>query len=142
MNTVSDIFTGAGFLLGSVGIYNAYRGNRSLGAFEQRLACLCFTVANATRPVFAQGLQSDENGEVWRGHYFPYAQYPHGHQDCAEGSTVFDSLRSADNEALRKFDFHEDGICKRGESNLIKSLSDAIVVCYANGNMASYPREL
>lgn len=55
-----------------------------------------------------------EEGEVWMGHFFPYSKYPHGHFDCAHGSTVLEPLRMQDNERKREDSFQRDGICSRG----------------------------
>jgi hypothetical protein len=134
MDNVSTFFAGAGCILAGAGMYNSYRGNRTLGTVEQGLACLCFKVALLAQPVMAHSTQqSDENGEWWMGHYFDYRTYPHGHFDCAHGSNTLEHRRMMDNEERRKNLFYNDDICTRGMSNLMQRAGDYLVVCLGNG---------
>lgn len=143
MNGIPTLFATTGALLGIAGLYHFNHGRRTVGAVHGGLANLCFLIAGVAQPVLAQTTptQSDEHGEYWMGHYFPYSQYPHGHFDCAHGSTVFEDRRSKDNERRRSDLFHTYNICTRGVSNLMKYLSDYIVVCYANGRKIEHPRD-
>lgn len=78
-------------------------------------------------------------GEWWKDNFYPYDQYPHGHLDCAHGSTVFDPSRSSDNEQSRWNHFGADSICVRGIGDLIKRVGEKVITCYANGTKTTSP---
>lgn len=94
-----------------------------------------FKAASQAADVQAATAAVDDNGELWMGHYFDYATYPHGHFDCAHGSTVFDQYRSEDNENKRRIEFLEFGNCFRGIHAVEKVKADEVVVCNPNGQI-------
>lgn len=83
----------------------------------------------------AKNKQSDENGEFYKGHYFDYYTYPHGHKDCDEGSTLFDLDIAKEAEYERQAIFLVTGKCNRGMSTIsAKDLkTGALVTCNSNG---------
>lgn len=67
-----------------------------------------------------------EEGEEWMGHFYPYSKYPHGHFDCAHGSTEYEHMRSMDNERRRDDVFERDGVCTRGINEISRPVFDSI----------------
>ncbi|WP_420420537.1 hypothetical protein [Simkania sp.] len=74
-----------------------------------------------------------EDGEYWLGHYFSYQEYPHGHFDCAHGSTVFDYRRYMDLEESRRNAYRSWGECSRGEGYLYRRVGEVLYSCLATG---------
>lgn len=78
---------------------------------------------------------ASENGEIWQGHPYPYSQYPHGHLDCADGSTVFDPYHSQESEITRMRMFENADMCIRGIADLVRYVGNKTLTCFTNGTM-------
>jgi len=120
-------------MLVAKGYCDSSRNRTVKGNFEKVLGVALIVFAGLALCAVAQCTTSSDEGDCSKGHFFPYSQYPHGHLDVEEGSTVFEPLRSQDNEGSRKGAFFDYDICIRGIGTLTKQVGDQVIHCLNNG---------